>query len=567
MPTAPLRSTTPAIDVYVKLAQYPILCDRIRLQMREELFQRGIIAKTDFEQEIKHLATESQRREGLSDPLSQEDESTWQRRLEAIRDFHTDALFANNLGISLLEQIVENILRNQHVSPSKMELTFNPEVAPWPLLFQQGDIYDALPPPQQEKIKHHLEEIKVVLIKRLMSDQLPFIAVAKNVFAIRDLRWVYERLIGRGKIGGKASGMMLAWKILELNREGLGPDLRPFVQVPDTFFIGSEMIYEFLYLNKMERFVNQKYLPDAERQVQYPKIVAACMAGKLPDFLVDHLREVLVQFHGRPFIVRSSSLLEDHLDYAFAGKYATVFCPNQGTPAENLADLLNAIRRIYASTFDPNAMREREKYGLIDYDERMAIMIQSLVGERHGRYFFPTIVGTGWSEDPFHRQTEARKEDGCLRLVWGFADRIIGEEFSQQSCLIALGRPHQPVTQPESTLATAHQQAIKVVNLETNQFEIIPVTAVWDDRESVPDYVVTAVTTPQGPTTAITFNMLTQDTRFIKLMRHALNRLQIIYDKPVELEFTLLLENTPTGPRYQLYILQCHTGQSVIGNR
>lgn len=567
MPTAPLRSTTPAIDVYVKLAQYPILCDRIRLRMREELFQRGIIAKTDFEQEIKHLATESQRREGLNDPLSQEDESTWQRRLEAIRDFHTDALFANNLGISLLQQIVEDILRNQHVSPGKMELTFNPEVAPWPLLFQQGDIYDALPPPQQEKIKHHLEEIKVVLIKRLMSDQLPFIAVAKNVFAIRDLRWVYERLIGRGKIGGKASGMVLAWKILQLNREGLGPDLHPFVHVPDTFFIGSELIYEFLYLNKLERFVNQKYLPDAERQVQYPQIVAACMAGKLPDFLVEHLREVLVQFHGRPFIVRSSSLLEDHLDYAFAGKYATIFCPNQGTPAENLADLLNAIRRIYASTFDPNAMREREKYGLIDYDERMAIMIQPLVGERHGRYFFPTIVGTGWSENPFHQESEGRKEDGCLRLVWGFADRIIGEEFSQQSCLIALGRSHQPATEPESNLVQANQQVIKVINLETNQFEIIPVTAVLDDMESVPDYVVTAVPTPHGPAAAITFNMLTQDARFIKLMRHALNRLQIIYDKPVELEFTLLLENTPAGPRYKLYILQCHTGQSVIGNR
>ncbi|MBL1129240.1 MAG: hypothetical protein D8M54_12115 [Chloroflexi bacterium] len=567
MPTAPLRSTTPAINVYVKLAQYPILCDRIRLRMREELFQRGIIAKTDFEQEVKHLATESQRREGLSDPLSQEDESTWQRRLEAIRDFHTDALFANNLGISLLEQIVEDILRNQHVSPNKMELTFNPEVAPWPLLFQQGDIYDALPPPQQEKIKHHLEEIKVVLIKRLMSDQLPFIAVAKNVFAIHDLRWVYERLIGRGKIGGKASGMVLAWKILQLNREGLGPDLHSLVHVPDTFFIGSELIYEFLYLNKLERFVNQKYLPDAERQVQYPQIVAACMAGKLPDFLVEHLREVLVQFHGRPFIVRSSSLLEDHLDYAFAGKYATIFCPNQGMPADNLADLLNAIRRIYASTFDPNAMREREKYGLIDYDERMAIMIQPLVGERHGRYFFPTIVGTGWSENPFHQEMEARKEDGCLRLVWGFADRIINKEFSQQSCLIALGRPRQPATEPESSLAPAPQQAIKVINLETNQFEIIPVTAVWDDMESAPDYGVTAVPTPHGPAAVLTFNRLTQDARFIKLMRHALNRLQIIYDKPVELEFTLSLENTPTGPRYQLYILQCHTGQSVIGKR
>lgn len=566
MPTAPLRSTTPAIDVYVKLAQYPILSDRIRLRMREELFQRGVISKTDFEQEVKELAMESQRREGLHDPVSQEDESAWQRRLEIIRDYHTDALFANNLGSSLLDQLVEE-MRNQQVATSKLELTFNPEVAPWALLFQQGENYDALPPPEQEKIKHHLEEIKVVLIKRLMSDQLPFIAVAKNVFSIRDLRWVYERLIGRGKIGGKASGMVLAWRILQLNRAELGPDLRPYVHVPETFFVGSELIYEFLYLNRMERFVNQKYLPDAERQAQYPEIVAACMAGELPDFLVDNLQEVLKQFHGRPFIVRSSSLLEDHLDYAFAGKYATVFCPNQGTAAQNLADLGNAIRRIYASTFNPNAMREREKFGLIDYDERMAIMVQPLIGERHGRYFFPTIVGAGWSENPFHAEAGARKEDGCLRLVWGFADRLSSEAAGQESCIIALNQTRQQPDAPESQLMQANQQTIKVVNLETNQFEMIPITAVIEHMDGAQGLMGTAVTAPGNPTPAITFNPLYQDARFIKLMRHALNRLQIIYDKPVELEFTLSFENTPTGPRYQLYILQCHTGQSVIGNR
>ncbi|NJN55869.1 MAG: hypothetical protein HC804_14665 [Anaerolineae bacterium] len=547
MSTAPLRSTTPTIDIYVKLAQYPILSDRIRLQMREELFQRGIVSKTDFEQEIKNLAIESQRREGLSNPLYQEDESAWQRRLDAIRDYHTDALFANNLGSALLEQIVNTVLQNQQVTAAKTELTFNPEIAPWALLFQQGENYDALPPPQQEKIKHHLEEIKVVLIKRLMSDQLPFIAVAKNVFKISDLRWVYERLIGRGKIGGKASGMVLAWKILQLNRAELGPNLRPYVHIPDTFFIGSELIYEFLYLNRLERFVNQKYLLHAERQEQYPEIVAVCMAAKLPDFLEEHLREVLVQLDGRPFIVRSSSLLEDHLDYTFAGKYATVFCPNQATATENLTDLINAIRRIFASTFDPNAMLEREKYGLIDYDERMAIMIQPLVGERHGRYFFPTIVGLGLSENPFFDEMDARKEDGCLRLVWGFASRITGEQFTQHSCIIALCRQQQS-SEPDSSLVQANQQTVKVVNLESNQFETIPITDILDKDYAQRDYVVTAVTSPHGSTSAITFHELTQDPRFIKLMRHVLHRLQTIYEKPVELEFTLQIEDAPGGP-------------------
>ncbi|MCP4361017.1 MAG: hypothetical protein GY796_23670 [Chloroflexi bacterium] len=575
MPTAPLRSTTPAIDVYVKLAQYPVLCDRIRLRMREELFQRGIVSKNNFEQEVKEQALISQQREGLSNPYIQEDENSWQHRLEIIRDYHTDAFFANNLGSALLDQIIDEALRNQLTQPSHIDLTFNPEIAPWELLFQQGDLFDKLPPPQKEAVKHHLEEIKVVLIKRLMSDHLPFIRVAKNVFTVQDLRWIYERLIGRGKIGGKASGMMLAWKILQMNEPKLGADLRHFVNIPQTYFIGSELIYEFVYQNKLERYVNQKYLSSVERETDYPRILEACQAGEMPDFLVEQLRDVLVQINGRAFIVRSSSLLEDHLDYSFAGKYASVFCPNQASPDDNLHDLLNAIRRIYASTFNPLAMSEREKYDLIDYDERMAIMIQPLVGERHGRYFFPTIVGIGLSENPLHKDSNTRKKEGCLRLIWGFANRVTGQQFLQQSCIIALSHPHKRPEDPEGSLIQATQSSIKVVNLETNTFETIPVETVLNTEYANLDVIGTAAsasdlwsplstsvsTADESPHYQVTFNQLTKDPKFIKLMRYTLMRLRTIYEKPVELEFALTVEEAPSGPHYKLYVLQCHTMQ------
>lgn len=561
MPTAPLRSTTPAIDVYVKLAQYPVLCDRIRLRMREELFRRGIIAKTEFEQEVKDLAVESQRREGLSDPFSQEDEGTWQRRLDTIRDYHTDYYFANNLGSTLLEQIIEEVLRNQHAHENQFDLTFNPEIAPWALLFQQGEMFDALPPPEKEAVSHHLEEIKVVLIKRLMSDQLAFIRVAKNVFTIRDLRWVYERLIGRGKIGGKASGMVLAWKILQLNDPELGPDLHSYVGIPETYFIGSELIYEFIFLNKLERYVNQKYLPSAEREDEYPRIMAACKQGEVPEFLVEQLREVLGRINGRPFNVRSSSLLEDHLDFNFAGKYASIFCPNQGTAEENLNALLDAIRQIYASTFNPKAMQEREKYGLIDYDERMGLMIQPLIGEQHGRYFFPTLVGIGLSENTYYKETATRREDGCLRLVWGFADRITEQQFMEKSCIVALSHPRKRTEDEGSNRLHASQQQVKVINLNTNQFETLPVASILSQDYANLPYVATAVPGQNGqnPTYIVTFDRLTKDPKFVKLMRYTLMRLQTVYQKPVQLEFTLTIKETATGPYYQLYILQCHT--------
>jgi hypothetical protein len=561
MSTAPLRSTTPAIDIYVKLAQFPILCDRIRLRMREELFRRGIITQTRFEQEVKELAVESQRREGLTDPRSQEDENTWQRRLDAIRDLHTDFMFAHNLGSTLLDQLIEeerHRLPNTNEETVSTELTFNPEIAPWALLFRQGEIYDNLPPREKEKVQHHLAEIKVVLIKRLMSDHLSFISLAKNVFSIQDLRWIYDRLIGRGKIGGKASSMLLALKMLE-NVGGSGFNLQPFVDIPDTIFIGSELIYEFLYLNRLEKYVNQKYLPFAEMQLQYPQIVAACREGRIPVYLLDQLHDVLLRMNGRPYIIRSSGLLEDHLDYSFAGKYASYLCANQGSTNDNLEDLLMGIRMVYASTFNPEAMVERQKQGLIDYDERMAVMIQPLVGEQYGSYFFPAVVGTGLSENPVYLETHTRREDGCLRLVCGFADRVESANFMHNGCFVALSHPQRRLSRSSKTgpLPPPIQDQIKVINLETNEFELLPQTAVLD--ASYP--WLKLVTTPgrKPDTYQITFENLTHDETFVKLMRHVLKRLHGAYGKPVELEFTVEIKNTPAGLVYHLYILQCYT--------
>lgn len=554
MPTGPLRTTTPTIDVYIKLAQYPILCDRIRMRMREELFRRGIVDKMDFEQEVKTLAIESQRREGLNNPTVQEDENAWQRRLETIRDLHTDNYFANNLGSTLLEQLIDEVLNNQDKAPKAIELTFNPEIAPWAMLFEQGSIYDALPPPDKEKVKHHLEEIKVVLIKRLLSDHLPFIRLAKQVFTIKDLNWIYERLIGGGKIGGKAGGMLLAWHILERANHDFGPHIGKQVTIPDTYFIGSEIIYEFLLQNKLERFVNQKYLSLEEMREQYPEIVACCLAGKIPNYIMEQLRDVLNRLNGRPFVVRSSSLLEDHIDYAFAGKYASVFCPNQGSPAENFEALLDGIRRVFASTFNPEAMIERQEHGLIDYDERMAVMIQPLIGHRYGRYFLPTLVGAGLSQNPWFGSNDSRAKDGCLRLTLGLDERVSLPLEEGQACLISLSTPDY-LNGSQALI----QKNVKVVDLEANDFKVLPISEILREDYPYGRFLL------DSQTHQLTYDHLINDEKFVRLMRTALTRLEKSYDVPVQFEFALEIIPTPGGPDYKLYVLQCHT--AVISER
>ena len=76
-----LRTTTPTIDIYIKLAQYPILADRLRERMRQELFRRGIVDPDKFEHEVRELSLASQQREGLGDPYYEEDSHTWQTRV------------------------------------------------------------------------------------------------------------------------------------------------------------------------------------------------------------------------------------------------------------------------------------------------------------------------------------------------------------------------------------------------------------------------------------------------------------------------------------------------------
>src|SRR5690606_37630697 len=146
----------PVIDVYTKLAQYPILAQSIRERMRPELFRRGIIDAAAFESEVTASANDALRGVGSHVPFTSEQAQTWQKRKGRIRDFQTDAAFANNLPLALLEQIIEEVRQAQPGQTHSLELTFNPEIAPWEMLFQQGELYESLPEAEQAKVKHHL---------------------------------------------------------------------------------------------------------------------------------------------------------------------------------------------------------------------------------------------------------------------------------------------------------------------------------------------------------------------------------------------------------------------------
>lgn len=563
-----LRSVTPAIDTYIRLAQFPILSDKIRKRMRSELFRRGIVAKPDFYQEIRQMAIDSQRREGLLDPYGEEESVTWQARKDRIRDFHTDALFSNNLGISLLNQIIEEVMADQPAPSTSIELTFNPEIAPWELLFRQGEIYEAMDTSDMEHVQHHLDEIKVVLIKRMISDQLPYIGVARKIFSIADLRKIYQRRIGGGKIGGKAAGMMLAYKILQQTDPKYGPDISQQVGIPDTYFIGTEVIYDFYLLNNLADFMNQKYRSLEEMQLEYPDIVEAHLQSEFPEDILDELDSFLLKMGDNPVIVRSSSLLEDNFGNAFAGKYDSYFCANQGTHEENLKALLDAIRRVFACTVNPNALEYRSRHGMTDYDERMGVLLQKVEGEKNGRYYYPTLAGVGFSQNPYRWNPRIKREDGFLRLVWGLGTRAVDRVDKDYPRMISLSHPQ---LRPETTAAAVRQHSqwyVDVVDLEDNDFKTLPIGQVLDenypqlrliaslDEREYMQEIFSTGSLDDNSKFVLTFDKLTKDRKFGELMRSALTRLEKVYKTPVDIEFVVEV-STNGGPHYQLNIVQC----------
>ena len=140
---------------------------------------------------------------------------------------------------------------------------------------------------------------------------------------------IYLRKIGYGKIGGKAAGMMLAYRIL---KEAAPADVRESVRIPVSYFLASDLYYVFIANNGLVHWSDQKYKPEAQMRSEYPQIVQDFVKGKFPEDILERLQEILGEAAQRPLIVRSSSLLEDNFGTSFAGKYNSYFCPNQGRP-------------------------------------------------------------------------------------------------------------------------------------------------------------------------------------------------------------------------------------------
>jgi hypothetical protein len=565
--TLPSISTEKTLRIYLALAQYPILSTQIRARMRGEIFEHGVITLQDFETEVRRQAIHSQSREALHDPYIEEPADVWELRLSRLRDHLTDFYFAYNLPYELFEQSVRDTLAERGVRAHDLLVSFNPELAPQSMLFEQAGAIENLPSEERSLAEPHLREIKVVLIRTLISDQLAYVNIARDWFTIHDLREIYQHKIGSGKIGGKSAGMLLARRILE---NVASPELKAHLSIPESYFLGADVTYTFMAMNNLMHWNDQKYKTEERIRAEHPQIIRDFLAGKFPPDTLSELRSLVAKIGPQPLIVRSSSLLEDNFGTSFAGKYESLFCPNQGTLEDNLHQLTQAIQHIYASILNPDALLYRRSKGLQDYDERMAILIQLVQGEKVGRYFLPNGAGVAFSHNQFRWNPQIRREDGFIRLVLGLGTRAVDRVGNDYPRLVALSHP---LLHPEATpklISQYSQHNVDLIDLEANQFKSIPIGEVLSSRYPGLRYIAQTYNEGfmlpirsnllDGVTSqlVVTFDELLRRTPFASRFRELLSKLEENYHSPVDTEFTLQIINPDSArPEVDICLLQC----------
>jgi hypothetical protein len=563
----PANPSDRLLSITLALGQYPILGSRIRALMRTALFQHHVIEPAVFEDEVREKAVISQDTEGVSHPLTEEPPEIWEKRVTHMRDHLTDVYFSRSLPLEQFEEIIHAVLSERGIEPQQLLLSLNPELAPPELLFQQAAAIEKLPVGQREQLDHRLREIKVVLIRLMISDQLGYINIAKQWFTVSDLADIRRRKIGSGRIGGKAAGMLLAARIIEDCAEN---ELSARVHIPESYFMGSDLIYSFMALNNLVHWNDQKYKAEEQMREEYPQIQKDFEAGIFPEDILARLKSLLETVGKRPMIVRSSSLLEDNFGTSFAGKYESYFLPNQASLQDNLEALTQAVARIYATVLNPNALLYRRSKGLQDYDERMAILIQIVEGETYGRYYLPQTAGVAFSRNLYRWSPQIREEDGFVRLVWGLGTRAVDRLGADFPRMVALSHPLlRPSAAPKS-IRHYSQQVVDLIDLEDNTFKSLPVRSVLRpdypplrylaqlDQDGYFSSMHTRISESESGQLTLTFEDLLRRTDFAPTLRRILKLLEEKYNSPVDVEFTARI-GTPEAahPDVHITIIQC----------
>jgi len=445
-----------------------------------------------------------------------------------------------------------------------------------------GDLLDAIAryhymePGEFEITPYTRQNINVLLIHRLFTDQLDFIDIAKDYADLHDFYDILRRTIfpqnSHGRLGGKSAGLFIAGQILKRYCRD-NPDLGR-IRVPKTWYITSDTLQTFLSYNDLEEILEQKYKSIEQIREEYPNIVQIFKNSIFPGEIINWLSACLDDLGERPIIVRSSSLLEDRTGSAFSGKYKSLFLANRGPKKERLDNLMDAIAEVYASVFSPDPIEYRRERGLINFHEEMGIMIQEVIGTRVGRYFFPAFSGVAFSNNDYRWSPRIQREDGLLRLVPGLGTRAVDRLADDYPRLIAPGQPGLNVNTTVDEILYYSPRQIDVIDLEKGSFTTVEFRKLLREAGDKYPNIENIVSVHQDgllrrktklalnfdrDDLVPTFEGVVSNSDFLRELKALLDLLQEKIGKPVDVEFAV--------DDKTIYLLQCRTQSAAAETR
>ncbi|MDR1838795.1 MAG: PEP/pyruvate-binding domain-containing protein, partial [Treponema sp.] len=410
-------------------------------------------------------------------------------------------------------------------------------------------------------------KIKKLLIGLMIGREPRIAELAERYFTLRDILYIASREIGSGFIGGKSAGMLLGRKILEKDE---WESLQNFWEPHDSYYLGSDIFYTYIVQNgwwelRCKQKTQEGYFTLAA------ELREKLLNGKFPEMIREQFYQMLEYFGQSPIIVRSSSLLEDNFGNAFAGKYESVFCANQGLPEERFEAFEQALRIVYASSMSEDALAYRQSRGLAGKDEQMAILVQRVSGDHYGNLFFPHIAGVGHSTNLYVWSKEMDHNAGMLRLVFGLGTRAVDRISGDYAKIVPLDRPTKgpPVAYGDEKKFSQHK--VDALDLHENRMAEIPVETFWDfDLKTGKEAFFSLDTAmlarlqelgaPTNPRPQILdFKKLLAETEFPNLSKKILSTLETAYSYPVDIEFTA---NFNQEGNFKFNLLQCRPLQT-----
>ncbi len=430
----------------------------------------------------------------------------------------------------------------------------------WDVLF--GKARESLSASSEEQ-----EAVKELLMNLLIGNGSKMTELCRRFFTLRDILEIAAREIGTGFIGGKSVGMLLARKIIEVVG---GDHFTNYLEPHDSYYLGSDIFYTYIVQNGWWRLRTKQ--KTEEGYYKYAaELKEKLLRGSFPEIIQEQFLQMLEYFGQSPIIVRSSSLLEDNFGNAFAGKYESVFCVNQGTLEERYEAFEQAVRTVYASTMNEDALNYRMNRGLSWKDEQMAILVQRVSGDYYEDYFFPHIAGVGNSSNLYVWERGVDMEAGMLRLVFGLGTRAVDRTEGDYVRIVSLDQPLRlpPILYEDQRKYSQHYA--DVLSLKDNAHEsktieelLVKKLKVRKELFASIDYETADRLRERGYTNAaipyiMDFKKLLKDTEFPVIMRELLALLSKEYDYPVDIEFTA---NFQKESSFKINLLQCRPLQT-----